>query len=92
MYVQYALIRKSTGAVIKRTGTLPAKSISEIKGLDPDLQWIDVVHGPYPDIQEDLEGMSYKEEVRNGKLYIDFLSFKIEEGRTKPIEVKMESK
>jgi len=86
----FALVRKSTGDILRRTSTLPAKSIPDIKGLDADLDWLEVVHSQYPVIDIETEGVSYKEEIRDGKFHVDFISFKISEGRTKPIEIKME--
>lgn len=86
----FALRRKSSGEIMRRTSRLPARSIADIKSLDADLEWLEVVHSAYPAIDIETEGVSYKEEIRDGKLHVDFISFKIADGRTKPIEIKME--
>lgn len=83
----WAIIRISTGEIVRRF-----KKDNPSEPSDLDLRLIPVEHGAYPKIDVELEGIGYKEEILNNVLKITFLSFKINDGQLKPIEVARERK
>ena len=86
MAANWILINTDTNKEIKRCPRLPTIDQSMPKGMGKNLQWFPIVRSTYPTANEN-QGMTYKEEIKNGKLHIDFLTFEIKDGRTKPIEI-----
>ena len=81
----WAIQRISTGKIVRRfSHANPANP------TDEDLKLIPVKHGALPKIDVELQGVGFKEEIKDGGILVTFIAFKITDGPLKPIELQKE--
>lgn len=89
MASNWILINTDTNEEIKRSPRLPTIDQSMPKGMEKGFKWLPIERSEYPETNEE-QGITYIETLKENKLYIEFITFEIKDGRTKPIEMVME--
>lgn len=70
----------------RRNVYLPCDKLP-VPGLKPDLKWYEMDASDYPKIDNETQGITYKETLEGDKFKVTYLSFLLADGITKPITI-----
>ncbi len=85
---KYCLIVIEPQGYLKRGVDLPNKDHSlPVKGLDPRLKWVEFVESDYPKIDNETQGITYKEEIIGDEWLVTYLPFTTADGIKPPTTI-----
>jgi hypothetical protein len=86
--MSYCLIVISPQGYLKRAVDLPTKDdVLPVPGLDPKLKWVKFIEMPLPEIDNETQGMTYKEEIIGDEWIVTDFPFTIADGITEPVTI-----